>query len=399
MSARAPRPSWLARALARPFLLSIEWARFDWHLLALASVLLGVGLLLLHAMSEADAVYARPSAVDFEGHVQKLALALPVLLAALFLRPNWLRRRAWWIYAAAIALLVLVPIIGQERNHARRWIPLPIGFDLQPSELAKIALIIGMARVLLRNRLESPRAWLGPLAVTLLPMALVMKQPDLGTALTLAPIGMGMCYLAGARMRTLAGIAGLALLVGFAAYRFEWVRDYQRQRVDTWLSTVSAAPLIEARNGAAFHVYHARVAIGNGGFGGTGLGEGVANLAGHLPERDCDSIFSVVAEEGGWFGACALMLTYAALAAGFLGSAGALRERFSRLVVGGVGLYFGAHLLIHAGVNLGLLPLTGLPLPLLSTGGSALLACFGALGLGLGIAAHREPALDEDAFR
>ncbi|MBM3975796.1 MAG: rod shape-determining protein RodA [Planctomycetes bacterium] len=396
---RSPGYETRRRGLARLFSTDIEWSRFDWHLLTLALLLCGAGLLSLHAMAEADARFDRAGGPDFEGQLQKLALALPCLLAGLHLRTGWLRRHAWWIGAAALLLLVLVPIIGQERNHARRWIPLPIGFDLQPSELAKVALVVVLAKLLYRSRLDRARDWLLAAAAVLVPMVLVARQPDLGTALCMAPIALGVLYLAGASARRLGLLCACFALLALCAVQFEWVRDYQLQRVRTWLGTVEAAPLIDARNGAAFHVYHARVAIGNGGWFGTGLGRGVSNVAGHLPERDCDSAFAVLAEEGGWFGMVALIGGYLLLCVGLLHAASAQRERFSRLVVGGVGLYFAAHLFIHAGVNLGLVPLTGLPLPLFSTGGSSLLASFTALGLALGTSARREAALDEDSFR
>jgi rod shape determining protein RodA len=162
---------------------------------------------------------------------------------------------------------------------------------------------------------------------------------------------------------------------------------------------MSPESLIDARTGAAYHTYHARVAIGNGGWFGRGLGQGVANEAGHLPERDCDSVFAVIAEEAGFFGTTGLLLLYAFLIVLLFYSAGSIRERFSRLVVGGIGLYFAAHFFVNVGVNLGLLPMTGLTLPLFSTGGSSMLVTFAALGLALGLAAQREATLDEDAFR
>ena len=125
----------------------------------------------------------------------------------------------------------------------------------------------------------------------------------------------------------------------------------------------------------------------------------MANEAGHLPERESDSIFAVIAEEGGFFGATALVFLYVGLASMLLLAAGRTRERFSRLVVGGVALYFAAHFFIHVGVNIGLVPMTGLTLPLVSTGGSSLLTSFLALGLALGLSARYEPSLDRDAFR
>lgn len=385
----------ISRAFSRRHL---SWLQLDWHVLAIALGLLGLGLVFLSAMGETDPELGR-GPVEFGNHLRKLVVALPALALGVFVRPRWLRRNAWLLYGASVVLLALVPVLGQERNNARRWIALPGGFDLQPSEVVKLGLILALARVLYRSRLERASDWILPVLVALVPMAMVARQPDLGTALTIVPITLGMLYLAGARLRTLATWILLGAGLAFAAWEFEWIQGYQLQRVDTWLESFEPEELIEARNGPAFHAYHARTAIGNGGLFGTGLGQGVANTAGHLPERTSDSIFAVVAEESGLVGALGILALYALLVVLIFGSAAALRERFSRLVVGGVGLYFAAHFFINVGVNVGLLPMTGLTLPLLSTGGSSLLVTCAALGLALGLAAHREPSLDQDAFR
>jgi rod shape determining protein RodA len=366
--------------------------------LALGLSLLALGLVFVATMESADRELGRDD-VDFAGQLQKVALTLPVLALALLVRPNWLRRHAWRVYGAGIAFLVLVPIVGESRNNATRWIPLPGGFDLQPSELAKLALIVALARVLYTCRLTRWSDWGRPAAVVALPMALVALQPDLGTALTLVPISIGMFYAAGAPGRRIVGLALGAVLVFAFAYQFEWIHDYQLRRVQTWLESMRPEDLIADRNGTAFHTYHARVAIGNGGWFGRGLGHGVSNEAAILPERDCDSIFAVIAEEAGFVGTVGLLALYALFIALILWSASGVRERFSRLVVTGVGLYFASHFFVNIGVNLGLVPMTGLTLPLFSTGGSSMFACFAALGLALGLSAQREAALDEDAFR
>jgi rod shape determining protein RodA len=385
--------------LSQAFSLRLDWWRVDWHLLALALALLALGIVVVHSIALSDDALGRDDVV-FAKHVKKIVVASPMLLVGLTLRPRWLRRHAWTIYGATIVLLLLLPFVGHVRNNATRWMQLPlIGFDLQPSELAKLGLIIALARVLYSSRLERWRDWRAPLGITLLPLALVMMQPDLGTAMSMAPVCAGMLYLAGASGRRVAGIALSVLVVGVLAYKFEWLRDYQLERVETWLESFGASALIDGRTGSAFHTYHARVAIGNGGWWGQGLGNGVANEAGHLPERDCDSIVAVIAEEAGFVGVGAVLVLYALLVVLLLSSAGQIRERFSRLVVGGLGLHFASHLFVNVGVNLGLVPMTGLPLPLFSTGGSAMLATFAAIGLALGLAAQREAALDEDAFR
>jgi rod shape determining protein RodA len=385
--------------LDRAFSLRHLGFSLDWHVLVLALLLLCLGLFFVQGMASADRDYYRPG-VGFASHLKKVAVTLPALALALLVRPRWLRRNAWLLYLASIVLLLLVPVLGEERNNARRWIPLPgIGFDLQPSELAKLGLIVALAAALYRSRLKRWSEWVRPAILALIPMALVFEQPDLGTAMTIVPVTLGMLYLAGASWTRIAGIVLAGVLAAFLAYQLELVRDYQLQRIDTWLATVDKDQLIAGRNGPAFHTYHARVAIGNGGLEGRGRGKGVANEAGHLPERDSDSIFAVIAEEAGWFLTTGMVLLYVLLIVLLMIGASAIRERFTRLVVGGIALYFAAHFFINVGVNLGLLPMTGLTLPLFSTGGSSLLASFLALGLALGLSAQWEPTLDVDAFR
>jgi rod shape determining protein RodA len=400
---REPGPERRRPALAHVLSLrAVRWSALDWHVLLLASLLLALGLAFVHAMHTADVVHERlpPDLVDFDKHVVKLLLALPFLVLGLALRARWIARQAWLLYCACLALLVALPAVGHSLNGAKRWIALPGGFDLQPSELAKLGVILMLARILYRNKLAKPRDWGPPLAVALVPMALVARQPDLGTALSLVPVTLGMLYIAGARAGVLLRFLVAALLLGACIWKFQFgVHDYQLRRINTWAESFAADKLIAGKGNAAFHAYHARVAIGNGGLTGTGLGEGIANATAHLPERDCDSIFAVVAEESGWLGTAVILVLYTLLVAAILGSASHLRDRFSRLAVAGVGLYFAAHLFIHTGVNLGLLPLTGIPLPLFSTGGSSLMATMLALGIALGLAANRERSLDQDSFR
>ncbi len=376
----------------------VPWLRIDWHVLLLAAGMICTSLVFVQTMADADVRLGREGIV-FSSHVKKIVVAMPFLLMGFFLRPRWLRRWAWLAYVAVIVLLVVVALYGDERNNARRWIQLPMGFDLQPSELAKVGLIVVLARALYRNRLQSLSDWIVPAFLAVIPMGLVAAQPDLGTALTIVPVTLGLCWLAGARARAIGGLLLLGVLAGALVWQLELVQGYQLKRIETWAKSFDDATLIENKSGAAFHAYQTHVAVGNGGMSGTGLGRGVANEAGHLPERESDSIFAVIAEEGGFVGASVLIVAYLLLAGFLLVSAGRVRDRFSRLVVAGVGLYFASHFFINASVNLGLLPMTGLTLPLISTGGSSLLATFLALGLALGLAARPEPSLDLDSFR
>ena len=376
----------------------VNWLHVDWHVLLLGLCLLALGLLFVSAMDAADRELGRDG-VNFASQLRKVTLTLPFLALALMVRPRWLRKNAGWLYGLSLVFLLLVPVVGEMRNNARRWIPLPGGFDLQPSELAKLGVIVMLARVLYTSRLSRWEDWLRPAGVALLPMALVALQPDLGTAMTIVPVTLGMLYVAGGSGRRIVALVGSCVLAFTFAYQFELIHDYQLRRVQTWVDSMAADSLIADRNGTAFHTYHARVAIGNGGWFGRGLGRGVANEAGILPERDCDSIFAVIAEEAGFVGTAGLLALYALLIVLLLKSASGVRERFSRLVVTGLALYFASHFFVNIGVNLGLIPMTGLTLPLFSTGGSSMFTSFAALGLALGLAAQREAALDGDAFR
>ena len=374
-----------------------RWREFDWHVLAIAIVIFAVGLLFIQAISGDQHLSGRQK-VDFNGHLKKVVVALPCFLFALYIRPRWLRQNAWLLYGLCFTLIALVPFIGVERNNARRWIDLKV-YDLQPSELVKLGVILILARVLQSNRLRSFADWKLPLVLVFLPIVFILKQPDLGTAMTLVPITLGMLYLAGARAKTIAKLVLASVALGASAYQFEWIEGYQAERIDTWLSSYEAEELIENKHGAAFHAYQARTAIGNGHIFGTGLGEGVSTRVRSLPELDSDSVLAVILEEAGLVGGGALLIAYALFIVLIFISASDMRDRFARLVVGGIGLYFAAHLFIHCGVNLGLLPMTGLPLPLVSTGGTSLLMSLTAIGLALGLSSHYERTLDEDSFK
>jgi len=377
----------------------VPWLRLDWPILLLGLGLVALGLVFVEHMAQADELFGHKDRIASGKQLTKALVAVPFLALGLFLRPRWLRRNAFAIYGCALALVCLVPFVGEERNGAKLWIPMPLGFDLQPSELDKVGVILALSRALYRNRLAKPSDWRGPVALALVPMGIVVAQPDLGTALTLVPVTLGLFWLAGARTRVLAALVIGVATVGLCAWRFDWVQGYQKKRIDTWVSCFDNGTLIESRNGAAYHTYQARVAIGNGGVTGRGLGRGVANETGHLPERSSDSIFAVIAEEGGFLGSGALVLGYLLFSGLFLVAAGRTRERFSRLVIAGTGLYFAAHFAINTGVNLGLIPMTGLTLPLMSTGGSSLLVSLLLLGVALGLSARAEVSLDSDSFR
>ena len=154
---------------------AVRWFELDWHVVLIALLLLGLGLAFVHAMSEADATFRQRDESLFGSHMRKLLVCSPALLVALAVRPRWLRRNAYAIYGVSIAMLLAVFVVGISKNGAKRWIPTGSSFELQPSELAKIGVILALARVLYRNRLEKLRDWGPPLLIALVPMALVAK--------------------------------------------------------------------------------------------------------------------------------------------------------------------------------------------------------------------------------
>lgn len=377
----------------------VPWGSVNYLIVMMAGGLVALSILLVATMADADLEAGREG-IALSSHLKKLVFASPFAIFGFLLRGRWLRNNGSIVWLLCVFLLFLVPLIGEERNNAKRWIPLPIGsFDLQPSELMKVGLILTLSAIFYRNRLREMKDWILPAFVAIVPIGLVMAQPDLGTAITIVPITLGLGWLAGGRASTILGVVSVGVLVGLFAWQFEWVEGYQKKRIDVWASCFDNEVLIQQKSGAAFHTYQARLAIGNGHWHGRGLGKGVANEGGHLPERESDSVFAVIGEELGFIGTVGFVFYYLLFAGLLLVTAAGIRERFSRLMVAGVGLYFLVHFFVHAGVNLGLVPMTGLPLPLISTGGSSLLASFTALGLALGHAARREASLDRDAFR
>ncbi|MDP6369288.1 MAG: FtsW/RodA/SpoVE family cell cycle protein, partial [Planctomycetota bacterium] len=216
----------------------LRWGEVAWHTLLVALVLVSVGLIFIHAMAGSEAAL-RLSDVSFQSHLRKLLISVPMVLVGLLVDPRWLKRNAPLIYGLTICLLLLVPLIGEERNSARRWIDLGL-LDLQPSEIAKLGLIVVLARVLARNRLRNLRSYLVPSICVALPVCLVFLQPDLGTALAILPVAAGLFHVAGASGRVMGRLAFIALAIFVAAWQFQWVEDYQLRRIDTWVASQDA---------------------------------------------------------------------------------------------------------------------------------------------------------------
>jgi rod shape determining protein RodA len=207
--------------------LRIPWSRLDWPILLLGLGIVALGLVFVEHMAQADELFGHKDRIASGKQLTKALVAVPFLALGLLLRPRWLRRNAYVLYGCALALVCLVPFVGEERNGAKLWIPMPLGFDLQPSELVKIGVILALSRALYRNRLARARDWKAPVLLALVPMGMVMLQPDLGTALTLVPVTSPL--LDGRRPHEGAGTLVLAAsTLEPPPWRFEWIQATRR---------------------------------------------------------------------------------------------------------------------------------------------------------------------------
>jgi len=313
-----------------------------------------------------------------------MALGLALLLATLLLDYRTLERIAIPFYGGVILLLVAVLFIGRIVNGSQRWIDLG-PFNLQPSELAKLALIILFARLLARRSATSSIGLLDlifPALLVAIPAALVVKQPDLGTALVLCVVSASFLAVTRVRVGSLVLIVAGAVAAVTVAWLF-FLHDYQKERVFTFMNP-ERDPL-----GAAYHAIQSQIAVGSGGLFGKGFLHGSQSQLDFLPEEQTDFVFSVLGEEWGFVGTATVLLLYLGILIRGLMIAHSSKDLFGAyLAVGIVSLFFWAGA-INVGMVIGVLPVVGVPLPMLSYGGSALLTCMIALGLLMNVSMRR----------
>jgi rod shape determining protein RodA len=355
-------------------------SHFDWVLLLLILALLGAGVLAVYSATYEGNHRLSPLAL------RQISWALMGLVCMFVAFAVDYRRLDRWVYApygVSLLLLILVPVLGSFGGGARRWINLG-AFSLQPSELAKVTLLLVLARFYHRYvpvdgyRL---RDLVIPALLAMLPAALVLAEPNLGTAVILGLLFMTLTCAAGIRVGSLA----LVLVAGGSVLPLVWqhMKPYQKQRVLSFLNP-DQDPL-----GAGYHMIQSKITIGSGMLWGKGFLQGTQNRLDFLPEKHTDFVFAVVAEEWGFVGAVVLLALYAALMAKLLAIAWQARDRFGFcLAIGAVSVVFW-QLLINLGMNLGVLPVVGVPLPLLSYGGSSLLTVMMCLGLALNVSTRR----------
>jgi len=355
-----------------------RWVReVDWVLVGVTMALVVYGVVILvsatHGSAEAGAF--------LRARVLHLILGIGALVAMATI--DYRRLAAPWpaIYAGTLLLLVSVLVMGESRLGAQRWIVLgPFG-GFQPSEAAKLAIVLTLARHLDPIKTVRRLRELAPYILHVgVPMLLIVRQPDLGTALVLGAILLAMLYVAGARLRVLGGLAGAAMVV--APFAWSFLHDYQRRRLAAFLDP-TADPL-----GAGYALIQSRIAVGSGQLFGKGLFAGTQNLLRFIPEQHTDFIFTVVGEELGLIGATLLLALYLIWLWRALEIAAAARDRLGALVATGIATMMAFHVVINVGMTIGLMPVTGIPLPLMSHGGSSLLTTLAAVGLLLSIRAR-----------
>ncbi len=286
---------------------------------------------------------------------------------------------SFYLYIAGVLLLVLVDVMGIIGLGARRWLNIG-GLRFQPSEIMKIALILALARWYHQTPMTEIRRFRGlfiPLGLIFLPVLLVMAQPDLGTAMLMLMTGAVILFLVGVPLRFFA--MGIGLVVSAAVPLWTFIlHDYQKNRILTFLSPE------QDPTGTGYHILQSLITIGAGGFFGKGFGKGTQSYNEFLPEKHTDFIFAVVSEEFGFFGAILVLLTQLALIIYSFIMINQIKSSFGRLVSGGVIGYYALHVMINSAMVMGLLPVVGVPLPLISYGGSVMISVLIGFGLFIG---------------
>jgi rod shape determining protein RodA len=365
--------------IARPELTLADKIRaIQWGLVLLIAALSGIGFAMLYSAANGN---LQPWA---SRQMTRFAIALVPMIAVGLIDVRYWFRSAYWIYGGSLLLIIAVDLLGTAGLGAQRWIDL--GFiQLQPSEIMKIALVLALARYFHSLSAEDAGR-LGRLVVPALmvvvPAALVLKQPDLGTAMMLLASGAVLFYLGGVRLWVFA--AGTLATAAAAPLAWFMLRDYQRTRLSTFLDP-DRDPL-----GAGYHILQSKIALGSGGVFGKGFLLGTQSHLSFLPEKQTDFIFTMLAEEFGLVGGLTLLTLYVLVISYAFAIALRSRSQFGRLLGLGIAVTFFLYAFINTAMVMGVIPVVGVPLPLISYGGSAMLTVMFGFGLVMNIGIHRD---------
>ena len=354
--------------------------RIDWVLLAATAALLVLGTLLVYSATRQKMLDA---GLDPQSYLKKHLINIAIgaalgLMTALF-DYRALRAYAPIVYVGSLLGLVAVLFIGTDVNGAKAWIELPAGFAIQPSELAKVALVVSLA-MLLAERRDAEREpgnvdIVLALAVAAVPMALVMLQPDLGTMVVMAAIVVGVLAVAGVSTRWMVGLIGVGVVATVAALSLGVLSRYQVDRLAAF-----ANPTLDPQ-GVGYNVNQSPITVGSGGLTGQGLFHGSQTNGLFVPEQQTDFVFTVAGEELGFVGSALIVLLVGLILWRGLRIAARADDMFGRLVAVGIVCWFTFQAFENIGMTLGIMPVTGVPLPLVSYGGSSMFANLMAIGL------------------
>jgi rod shape determining protein RodA len=352
----------------------------DWVLLLLTVMLTVVGLVLLHSISATTPDEAAFWLVRVlkQGATAGFGLLVVVLITAFDYR--FFKVYAGFIYVAALATLVLVKIPGigatDPSGVAQRWFAIA-GLQITPSEITKLCAIVMLAAIL--SEIRTPEPTLGDLvrvlAVAALPLVLVFIQPDIGTSIVLAAITVGMLIVAGTRLKHLLVLTATGLVLIGLAFQVGVIQDFQRQRLTAFLDRANAP------EDAKYNLDQSLIAVGSGGLLGRGYLKGTQTNLDYVPRQHTDFIFTVAGEEFGFVGSMFVLLLYALILWRAIRIATLSKDPFGTLVAAGIASMFAIQMFVNVGMVIGIMPITGIPLPFLSYGGSSILVSFAAIGM------------------
>ena len=357
-------------------------SRFSWGLFVPMCMVLAISIVVLYSAGGGN---WKPFALS---QLMKIVLGFGVFFYAAFTNIKTWVKSAYLIYAVALIMIVLVTFVGHTGMGAQRWLNLGV-IHIQPSELIKIALVLALARYFAwfnSVELGQFKNYIAPMLMLLVPFGLIVAQPDLGTALSLGMITVGMFYIVGANKKWFI----IATILGLLAAPVVWfggLHDYQRGRIITFLNPDSDI------QGAGYQINQAKIAFGSGGMTGKGYMAGTQSQQSFLPEKQTDFIFTMLGEEFGFIGAFGLLMIYTWIVVLLFWTAKMCRNRFGQLICFGFMLNFFVYYFINISMVLGLLPTVGVPLPLMSFGGSSMLSLMFGFGLCQNAHIHKDQQL------
>jgi rod shape determining protein RodA len=360
---------WAARSIGA------AWRAFDLQLAAYSALLAILGLVMAYTNSVEQGQSVLGGGTTFVRGLMWTGIALVAFVITTAFDYKWLKTFAWPLYVFQLALLVATLFLGHGVGGSSRWIS--IGpFDFQFSELAKILMIVVLANYLgaRQGRLRSLASILGACVLVGPPWLLVMLQPDLGSSLVMLAILAGMLFMSGASLRWLGAMVGAVL----ASLPIVWnyvLHDYQKQRLTSFLDPSSDT------QGAGYQLYQSQIAVGSGGWAGTGLTNGSQNQLNFLPVQESDFVAAIYLEELGFIGAMVLLVLFAALLWRVMASGWRSKDPFGMMFASGLASMILFQVIVNLGMVIGLMPITGIPLPFISHGGASLIS----LAVGLGI--------------